>query len=82
MRIIVRGYGDGKLVLEEQLEFNNPEDLAVDAIRQVETVQSYELHMLEIEFLDETDPLQRFKRFGTDTSRMVQPEEIFRVKPS
>ena len=75
MRIIVRGYGDGKLVLEQRLE-TTIEMLTPIAERQVETLAQYELNMIEIEFLDEPDPLQRFMRFGTDPRRMVQPHGI------
>ena len=75
MRIIVRGYGDGKLVLEERLE-TTFEKLKPIAERQVEQLMPYELHMIEIELLDEPDPLQRFLRFGTDPRRMVEPREI------
>lgn len=76
MRIIVRGYGDGKLVLQERVELTRPEDLQPIAERQLKTIAAYELHMVEIEFLDEPDPLQRFIRFGTDGPRMVQPHAI------
>lgn len=61
------------LILQECLEFATPEELGPIAERQLETVAAYALHMVEIEFLDEPDPLQRFKRFGTDTRGMVEP---------
>ena len=73
MRIIVRGFGDGKLVIEERLEFIEPEELAPIAERQLETICAYEMHMLEIEFLDEPDPFKRFARWGSDTRGMIQP---------
>lgn len=66
MRIIVRGYGDGNLVLEERFEVNTPEELRPIAERRLEAIAAYELHMVEIERLEESDRRQRFMRFGTD----------------
>lgn len=43
MRLIVRGYGDGKLVLEEKLE-TTFEKLMLIAKRQLETICAYDLN--------------------------------------
>ena len=79
MRIIVRGWGDGALIFKDSLELDNDED-EMDAMEKarehVDLVTKYERHMLEIEFLDEPDPEQRFFRWGTDASGMVLPVRI------
>ena len=75
MTIIVRGYGDGKLVLEETVEFQGMEELDAIAARQLTQLVAYKLHMIEIW---QADPLKCMLRFGTDPTRMVLPQEIFR----
>jgi hypothetical protein len=77
MKIAVRGFAGGVRVFEEIMEANtvNP-DLAK---QQINRVAHHPRHMIEVEFLDEPDPLRRFFRFGTDTSRMVQPVHCGRM---
>jgi hypothetical protein len=82
VRIRVRGYGNGNLIFDQKL---NVEDTDLDhvAAAQMERLLPYrDSNMVEIEFLDELDPKQRFFRFGTDPSRMVQPHAINLEKPS
>lgn len=33
-------------------------------------------HLVEMEFLDEADQMQRYYRFGTDPSRMASPLKV------
>lgn len=74
MRITIRGYGDGCLVFTEHLELDDDNLIAL-AEKHVARLMVYSKHMLEFEWLDEPDPLQRFTRFGTDPSMMVKPME-------
>lgn len=75
--IMVRGYAGRALLFQEKVD---TEALGQDAMRklaeeQLERVTPFPLHMIEIEFLDEPDVNKRFFRFGSDTSRMVNPAE-------
>lgn len=72
MRIAVRGFAEGRRIFEEIFEAETP-DLEEIAVRHAERLLPYPKHMIEVEFLDEPNPLERFFRLGTDPSRMVQP---------
>jgi len=75
VRLIVRGYGNGRLIFEEPVNCTEDE-LGAIAENQILRMAPFDKHMLEIEFLDEPDPKQRFFRMGTDPSSMVLPVEI------
>ena len=75
----MRGWKRGKLVFEERYEVT-PDSL--DSIPEAAAERHAELltdngrdapHMVEFEWLDEPNPLQRFTRIGTDPSAMVEP---------
>lgn len=81
MRIAIRGYAfEGetmRTVFDERAEISGDlheiGDLAQrHALRMLDSPQN----MVEIEFLDETNPLERFFRIGTDPTGMVVPVEI------
>lgn len=75
-RLAFRGFVDGTVLFEEFVEV---EDAAIETLlpdlaeKHATAMAEHELHMIEIEFLDEPDQQQRFFRFGTDPSRMVDP---------
>jgi hypothetical protein len=72
MRVRVRGYAGRQLIFQEIIEVE-PEVLDKVAFKHITQMVKYPRHMIEVEFLDELDPAQRFFRFGTDPSRMVEP---------
>lgn len=41
-----------------------------------QTLMRTTLHMIELEFMDEADPTERYQRFGNDPSMMTEPIEI------
>jgi hypothetical protein len=75
VRLRVRGYGGGRLIFDEKIDVEE-RDLERIAEQQVNRLLPYRKNMVEIEFLDEPDLQERFLRFGSDKSRMVQPIEI------
>ena len=77
--IIVRGYANGILKFTEPLSLDEEDIkniLPLYAERHAAAMAAHTLHMIEIEFLDEPDPLQRFFRFGTDPGGMVAPMQV------
>lgn len=77
--LVFRGYAEARLVFEERAEIEETElenVLPALAERHGKALACHELHMIEIEFLNEPDPMQRFLRFGTDPAGMVAPIRI------
>jgi hypothetical protein len=75
LRLRARGFAEGRVIFDENLEAA-AEEVAALAERHCLRMVPYPKHMIEIEFLDEPDPRQRFFRIGTDPAGMVQPVAI------
>lgn len=79
MRVIIRGWKNGVPDFEDHYD-NVPEkdDVRGQWVLDVAGNHARRLmdspHMIEIEFADEPDPLQRYVRVGTDPSMMVNPK--------
>jgi hypothetical protein len=79
INIAIRGFVGRKRVFEDRfkLEESTLDQLLPDlAEKHGRAIASNEINMIEIEFVDEPDPLQRFFRIGTDPSGMVWPIAI------
>jgi hypothetical protein len=74
MTITIRGFGDGRLVFEELVDVNGV-DLRALAVIHASRIMGYAKHMLEVEF-PEAPLEERFLRFGTDPSMMVEPVKV------
>lgn len=78
-QLTIRGYGNGELKFEDTTDFDDSsleETLNQLGEKHGEALLPYDRHMIEIEFHDEPDPLQRFFRYGTDTRRMENPVAV------
>lgn len=76
LRVTVRLFVDARLIEEETHEVNSDEtESFVNALveRHGPVYESDQPILVEFEFLDEPDPLQRFVRLGTDPRGMVMP---------
>ena len=75
-RLAIRGFADGRLLFEERVEIAETDIEKVPALaeKHATILAKHRRHMLEIEFLDEPDPLTRFYRIGTDPSGMTMPK--------
>lgn len=69
IRLAIRGYGDDELLFDDTVELEDLDDLEPLAFRHMTILSRHESHMIEMEFLDEPDPKQRFIRF--DPSMMM-----------
>ena len=79
-RLAIRGFIGGVKQFEERIDVSESgeeiEGLAEKHALDLLSRPGGDKHMIEIEFLDEPDPLQRFFRMGTDPAGMVQPIEV------
>jgi hypothetical protein len=79
-RLAIRGYVAGRLQLSERLDVEENgsgiEQLAERHALTLLALPAGECHMIEIEFLDEPNALERYFRIGTDPAMMVQPIAI------
>ncbi|HZF24009.1 MAG TPA: hypothetical protein VE030_11165 [Burkholderiales bacterium] len=79
IRLAIRGYVGKRVMFEDRVEM---EEAALDRLlprlaeKHALALAEHALHMIEIEFLDEANPLERFFRFGTDPAGMVLPIEV------
>ncbi len=80
VRNAFRGFSEGRLLFEDLIiaEDGEPFERAVEQAMQAhaEEILAHEKHVIEVEDLDEPDPMQRFTRFGTDPDGMTIPIKL------
>ena len=81
MNVAFRGFANNELQFEEFAEFEpvegDEDQIAVAAMLHAKELWIHDLHMLEIEFLDEPDADRRFLRFGAQPAALVDPHGLF-----
>lgn len=76
VRLVIRGFIASVKVLEVFTEVRHEGEmtaLAEEHATYLLGLPGGDLHMIEIEFLDEANPLERFFRIGTDPAGMIIP---------
>jgi len=84
VRVAIRGFADNKILFEDRVDLQEAELaelLPALAEKHGEAMAEHALHMIEIEFLDEANVNERFFRFGSDPSGMVDPLAVDLAKP-
>lgn len=79
VRLAIRGYVGRRVMFEDRVEvgFDHLGGVLPALAEQHATkLVAHELHMIEIEFLDEPNENNKYFRFGTDPSGMVVPVAI------
>ena len=74
IRVIVRIYVGKTLRFQEYVEAKHEREFREHAAKHMAMIGAQDQpFMIEIEFLDEPDIMQKFLRFGSDPAGMVQP---------
>lgn len=76
VNLAIRGFANGQQQFEDVVDVDEStldSLLPMLAEKHAAALISHELHMIEIEFLDEPDANGRYFRFGTDPRGMVMP---------
>jgi hypothetical protein len=80
IRVAIRGFIGGVRQFEEYVSISESGDemegLAEKHSMWLLALPGGEKHMIELEFLNEPDLIERFFRFGTDPAAMVAPIEV------
>lgn len=80
MRMVIRGFVGRQVIFKDHVEMADDDDMDVRlpglVEKHTEYMKDYPKFMIEVEFLEEPDPEQRFLRFGTDPTIMVDPIEV------
>ena len=83
IRLAVRVFLDGIKEREDRISLDTEllEDIVRKLAEEHAEMMASRRGMIEIEFLDELNPEQRFFRLGTDPAGMVMPVEVDLTKP-